>query len=243
MERPAVTSTTPLASARAALVADHAHADPAIWITRIPDAEVLAALRDVLDHRPASLHPTTRAILEGGLTRLTVDAFDAFHDLALLRRRAADFDPDVRDRLIAGAMVPAVMVQAAQVFRRWYRAQVLALFAGGIDAILAPATPTSAPALGRKTFVLDGVELPVRANIGIFTQPISFVGLPVVAVPVFASGMMPIGVQVIAAPWREDIALRIARHLEREGIAQVHRPGQGPEKCPGPSPEKCPGQG
>jgi allophanate hydrolase len=43
MERPAVTSTTPLASAQAALVADHAHADPAIWITRIPDAEVLTA--------------------------------------------------------------------------------------------------------------------------------------------------------------------------------------------------------
>ena len=32
--------------------------------------------------------------------------------------------------------------------------------------------------------MLDGVELPVRPNIGIFTQPISFIGLPVVAVPV-----------------------------------------------------------
>jgi aspartyl-tRNA(Asn)/glutamyl-tRNA(Gln) amidotransferase subunit A len=56
----------------------------------------------------------------------------------------------------------------------------------------------------------------VRANIGIHTQPISFIGLPVVAVPVPLEPM-PIGVQIIAAPWREDIALRVAFALERAG--------------------------
>ena len=66
--------------------------------------------------------------------------------------------------------------------------------------------------------MLDGVELPVRANIGIHTQPISFIGLPVVAVPVPLEPM-PIGVQIIAAPWREDIALRVAHALERMGVA------------------------
>jgi aspartyl-tRNA(Asn)/glutamyl-tRNA(Gln) amidotransferase subunit A len=65
---------------------------------------------------------------------------------------------------------------------------------------------------------LDGVELPVRANLGIFTQPISFIGLPVCAVPVWSEGeTLPIGVQVIGPPWREDLVLRVARHLEREG--------------------------
>ena len=53
-----------------------------------------------------------------------------------------------------------------------------------VDAILAPATPCTAPLIGQKTFVLDGVELPLRPNVGIYTQPISFIGLPVVAVPV-----------------------------------------------------------
>ena len=60
---------------------------------------------------------------------------------------------------------------------------MLALFAD-VDAILAPATPCTAPAIGQQTFMLDGVELNVRANLGIYTQPISFIGLPVVAVPV-----------------------------------------------------------
>jgi aspartyl-tRNA(Asn)/glutamyl-tRNA(Gln) amidotransferase subunit A len=71
--------------------------------------------------------------------------------------------------------------------------------------------------------MLDGVEMPIRPNLGIYTQPISFVGLPVVAVPVPLSPM-PIGVQIVAAPWREDIALRIAYELERKGIAAAPRP-------------------
>jgi aspartyl-tRNA(Asn)/glutamyl-tRNA(Gln) amidotransferase subunit A len=139
-----------------------------------------------------------------------------------LRKRPNDFDPAVRDRLLAGAMVPAPLVARAQKFRRWYRAQMLELFKT-VDVIIAPATPCVAPKLGQATFVLDGVELPVRANIGIHTQPISFVGLPVVAVPIPLQPM-PIGVQIIAAPWREDIALRVAYALERLGVAAAPRP-------------------
>ncbi|SDO40012.1 aspartyl-tRNA(Asn)/glutamyl-tRNA(Gln) amidotransferase subunit A [Afipia sp. GAS231] len=139
-----------------------------------------------------------------------------------LRKRPNDFDPAVRDRLIAGAMVPAPLVDRAQKFRRWYRAQVLELFKT-VDVILAPATPCIAPKLGQVMFNLGGVDLPVRANIGIHTQPISFIGLPVVAVPVPLEPM-PIGVQIIAAPWREDIALRTAYALEKMGVAAAPAP-------------------
>jgi AtzE family amidohydrolase len=145
-----------------------------------------------------------------------------------LRTRARDFDPAVRDRLIAGAMIPAALTAKAQKFRRWYREEVLALFAG-VDAILAPATPCTAPLIGQQTFLLDGVELPVRANLGIYTQPISFIGLPVVAVPV-ALKPMPIGVQIIAAPWREEIALRIAHALEQAGAVAATKPSLKGEK-------------
>jgi aspartyl-tRNA(Asn)/glutamyl-tRNA(Gln) amidotransferase subunit A len=139
-----------------------------------------------------------------------------------LRKRPNDFDPAVRDRLLAGAMIPAPMVDRAQKFRRWYRERVLELFKT-VDVILAPATPCVAPKLGQLNFVLDGVQMPVRANIGIHTQPISFIGLPVVAAPVPLEPM-PIGVQIIAAPWREDIALRIAFALEQIGVAAAPQP-------------------
>ena len=67
------------------------------------------------------------------------------------------------------------------------------------------------PILGR-----TGISTP--PNMGIFTQPISFIGLPVAAVPVWLEGeALPLGVQVIAAPWREDICLRIAHQLETQG--------------------------
>src|SRR5579864_1845360 len=87
-----------------------------------------------------------------------------------LRQRPHDFDPAVRDRLIAGAMIPAPLVDRAQKFRRWYRAEVLKIF-DQVDVLIAPATPCVAPKLGQATFVLDGVELLLRPNIGVHTQP------------------------------------------------------------------------
>src|SRR5215203_5294687 len=152
---------------------------------------------------------------------ITATEGSALH-LDRLRSRAADFDPEVRDRLIAGTMVPAALVNQAQKFRRWYRERALELFES-VDVILAPATPCVAPRLGQKTFVLDGVEMPLRPNIGIYTQPISFIGLPVVAAPVPLTPL-PIAVQIIAAPWREDLALRVAYALEQAGVAIAPRP-------------------
>jgi 1-carboxybiuret hydrolase len=139
-----------------------------------------------------------------------------------LRHRAADFDPAVRDRLFAGAMIPASLVVKAQKFRRWYQSEMKKLFME-TDAIIAPATPCTAPLIGETLLNLDGAQVPLRANIGIYTQPISFIGLPVVTVPVPLSPL-PIGIQIIAAPWREDIAIAIAAELERRGIARAPLP-------------------
>jgi aspartyl-tRNA(Asn)/glutamyl-tRNA(Gln) amidotransferase subunit A len=141
-----------------------------------------------------------------------------------LRTRPRDFEPAIRDRLIAGAMVPGSLVVKAQKFRRWYRDEVLKLFEG-VDAIIAPATPFPAPRIGQQTMLLEGAEVPLRPNIGVYTQPISFIGLPVVAAPVPLQPL-PIGVQIIAAPWREDVALRIAYALELAGVVAAPRPAE-----------------
>ncbi len=141
--------------------------------------------------------------------------------LERLRTRGPDFDPDVRDRLIAGAMLPGAWVAQAQKFRRRFRREALALFRD-VDILLAPATPCRAPKIGQKTFVLDGREMLVRPNIGLFTQPLSFIGLPVVVAPVWTDGeKLPIGVQIVTAPWREDLALRVASALEQAGVVRA----------------------
>ena len=139
-----------------------------------------------------------------------------------LRARAGDYDPAVRDRLIAGALAPASLLIKAQKFRRWYQTEVLKLFTE-VDAILAPATPCTAPLIGQQMFTLGDAEMPVRANLGLYTQPISFIGLPVVAVPLPLEPL-PTAVQIIAAPWREDVALRLAHMLEMKGVVAAPRP-------------------
>jgi aspartyl-tRNA(Asn)/glutamyl-tRNA(Gln) amidotransferase subunit A len=152
---------------------------------------------------------------------ITASEGAALH-LDRLRTRPRDFEPAIRDRLISGAMVPGSLVVKAQKFRRWYRDQVLKLFEG-VDAIIAPATPFPAPRIGQQTMMLEGAEVPLRPNIGVYTQPISFIGLPVVAAPVPLQPL-PIGVQIIAAPWREDVALRIAYALELADVVAAPRP-------------------
>lgn len=138
--------------------------------------------------------------------------------LADLRARAADFDPLTRSRFLAGALVPAAWVNFAQRFRSWYKEQVRQLFES-VDVILAPATPCPAGRIGQETMVLDNKVMPLRPNLGLFTQPISFIGLPVVCVPIHRPGKMPVGVQLIGAPYKESQLLRVAYQLEQDGVA------------------------
>ncbi|WP_048439192.1 AtzE family amidohydrolase [Caenimonas sp. SL110] len=137
-----------------------------------------------------------------------------------LRERTQDFEPHSVDRFIAGALQPAHWYVRAQRFRRSYRDKVNALFSKW-DVLLCAATPVSAPLIGEEWITVNGQRFPCRPSIGLLTQPVSFAGCPVVAAPMWPQGTggMPIGVQVIAAPWREDLALRAAAVLQTAGVA------------------------
>ena len=134
-----------------------------------------------------------------------------------LRKRPEDFDPVVVERFLAGALLPIAWYRHAQRFRRIFRDRVREVFSK-VDVLLAPATPFPAIKIGQPTINIDGKEILSRPNLGLFTQPLSFIGLPVVSVPVHEPGELPIGVQVIGAPYNEQAILRVARELERAGI-------------------------
>ncbi len=161
------------------------------------------------------------AILRAAAFLITNAESAAFH-LDRLRARADDFDPDTRDRFLAGAMLPAAWYVEAQRARRHFHDRIMTLFEN-VDLIVAPATPCVAPLIGQKTMNLRGESVPVRPNLGLFSQPVSCIGLPVAAVPVLG-GSLPIGVQLIAAPWREDLCLRAAFALERAGVVGAKPP-------------------
>jgi len=134
-----------------------------------------------------------------------------------LRTRPLDFDPMTRDRFLAGALLPAALYIRAQRFRSWYRAQVRKIFRE-VDVLLTPTTPFPAPRIGQDTITIDGVQVLTRPMLGLYTQPLSFIGLPVISVPVAGLGPLPLGVQLVAAPWQEAALFRVAAALERDGI-------------------------
>lgn len=139
-----------------------------------------------------------------------------------LSRRPQDFEPLSVDRFMAGLLQPAAWYVRAQRFRQRYRDEVNALFQDW-DILLAPATPVCAQPIGTDWIDLNGQRLPCRAAMGLLTQPISFAGCPVVVAPLWPDGTggLPLGVQLIAAPWREDVVLRAAKWLEQRGIARI----------------------
>jgi len=155
-----------------------------------------------------------------------------------LRVRYDEYEPHSRDRLVAGSLIPASWLLQAQRIRRQVLEEALRLFEHH-DLLLAPATPVQATPIGAEWININGVVLPCRPSMGLLTQPISCLGLPVCAVPMWPWGMpdnapgsavpanqsstararLPIGVQLIAAPWREDLCLAAAAFLEHAGAA------------------------
>jgi AtzE family amidohydrolase len=141
-----------------------------------------------------------------------------------LRKRAQDFEPLSVDRFISGLLQPADWYLRAQRFRRVYRDRVNALFEDW-DVLVAPATPVPAPAIGTEWIDINGTRQPSRAAMGLLTQPISFAGCPVAVAPMWPenTGGLPLGVQLIAAPWKEDLCLRAAKVLQDAGVAGMKK--------------------
>ena len=159
----------------------------------------------------------TVEIPDAGLGRAAAFVITAAESAQLhlpnLKKRAADFEPMIRDRLLANALMPAAWYLQAQRVRRSYYGKVMRLFES-VDVILAPATPRPAKKIGEDMMTIRGKEMLARPNIGLLTQPISCIGLPVVCAPVGDAGGLPVGMQIIAAPWREDLCFRGAGMLQ-----------------------------
>jgi AtzE family amidohydrolase len=192
------------------------------WFRQRAQPEALAAVDTVAQALGAS-RTVELPMVEAGRAAafLITNSEGAALHLSDLRTRAQDFEPLSRDRFLAGALLPAAWVARAQRVRRLYAEQA-ARALERFDILLAAATPCAATPIGAEWFELNGRRAQVRPNMGVLTQPISCIGLPVCAVPVWgAHPSLPIGVQVIAAPWREDLVLRVAAALESAGVAQA----------------------
>jgi AtzE family amidohydrolase len=140
-----------------------------------------------------------------------------------LARRALAFDPETRDRLLAGNLVPTPLRDRAAEFGAWFRARALALL-DHHDVLIAPATSDVAPLIARPMIHTGAGPAPARANLGMLAQPISLAGLPVLSAPIRREGTLPLGLQLIGAPGREGQLFDLAARLEAAGVLGVTAP-------------------
>ncbi|MEH1938781.1 MAG: AtzE family amidohydrolase [Nostoc sp.] len=191
------------------------------YFTQGAELEALAAVQKVADAMKVTEYVTIPEAHRARAAAFVITASEGANlHLDKLRSRLQDFDSATRDRFLAGALIPSSWYLQAQRFRKWYRDRVREVFQN-VDVILAPTTPISAPLIGQQTMILDGEEILVRPHLGLFTQPLSFIGLPVLSVPIQRPNALPLGVQLIAAPYNEALILRVAAALEAKGIVSA----------------------
>ncbi|MBN3909734.1 MAG: AtzE family amidohydrolase [Nostoc sp. NMS1] len=199
-----------ISSIRIAIAAD--------YFTKGAEPEALAAVQKVADALNVTQYVTIPEAHRARAAAFVITASEGANlHLDKLRSHPQDFDPATRDRFLAGALIPSSWYLQAQRFRKWYSDRVREVFQN-VDIIIAPTTPISAPLICQQTMILDGEEILVRPHLGLFTQPFSFIGLPVLSVPIQRQNALPLGVQLIAAPYNEALILRVAAALETEGV-------------------------
>ena len=131
--------------------------------------------------------------------------------------RAAGFGAEVRRRIMIGAYVlsagyyDAYYVRAQKI-RTLIRRDFEAAFHAGVDAILTPATPSTAFGIGEKGSA-DPVEMYLN---DVFTVTVNMAGLPGLVVPGgLASDGLPLGLQLIGRPFEEETLFSLGSAIEQ----------------------------
>jgi aspartyl-tRNA(Asn)/glutamyl-tRNA(Gln) amidotransferase subunit A len=213
LPRPANRPRSPIAGIRVA-VADglFASADP----------DVMAAVREtatVLGDLGARLVdvsvPATQAVLDDTATIVRADAL-AVH-ASRYRTEPDRFGAEIRERLRIASTITAEQLSAAhQRGHEWQRA-VLKVFRE-VDIVLTPTTKTTAPTFG-------GDPIETTAMLMRMTYPWSLAHVPALSMPCgFSTNGLPIGCQMVAAPWNDELLLDLARAYQGATTWHEKRP-------------------
>jgi aspartyl-tRNA(Asn)/glutamyl-tRNA(Gln) amidotransferase subunit A len=155
--------------------------------------------------------PDIEALNRAGLVILLSEAA-AVHQAHLHRR--GDFGSDVLALLDQGSLIPAADYVNAQRLRKLLLTEFHALFRG-IDCLLTPTTPITAPRIGQTEITLDGVAHDSRMLTTRFVRGFNVLGFPALSMPCgLSSNGLPIGLQIIARPFEENLVLMLGKALE-----------------------------
>ncbi|MCY4087363.1 MAG: amidase [Actinomycetia bacterium] len=143
--------------------------------------------------------------------------------LETLRTRLADYDPDVRARLLTGLFIPSPVyalgnrgrLLAYELTREAFRE---------VDVLVAPTMPTLPPRIGEDTVDLNGEEILYRLTIIPFNSPWSLVGLPVLSVPCGFVDGLPAGLALVGWRFAEPTLFRAGHAFQQVTDWHSRRP-------------------
>jgi aspartyl-tRNA(Asn)/glutamyl-tRNA(Gln) amidotransferase subunit A len=137
-----------------------------------------------------------------------------FH-LPWLRSRPEDYSPAVRERLELGLLIPATSYLHAQRVRRQLIDRALPVFSE-VDVVVMPTSPTAATPLGSDLSASDEADPELLAAAINFTGPFDLLGFPALSIPCgFTLNDLPVGLQLVAAPYEEAKLYAIAHAYEQ----------------------------
>jgi aspartyl-tRNA(Asn)/glutamyl-tRNA(Gln) amidotransferase subunit A len=134
------------------------------------------------------------------------------------KSRAAGFGSEVKRRIMVGTYVLSAgyydaYYLKAQKVRTLIKRDFEESFHAGVDAILAPITPSSAFAIGDEELASDPVKMYLQ---DVFTITVNMAGLPALSVPAGLDGKgLPLGLQLIGKPFDEDTLFKTAHVIEQ----------------------------
>lgn len=156
--------------------------------------------------------PDIEALNTAGLVVLLSEA-SAVHQTNLSRR--GDFGPDVLALLDQGSLISATDYVNAQRLRKRLVAEFHHLLRT-IDCLFTPSTPITAPRIGQVEVTLDGIQHNTRMLTTRFARGFNVLGFPALSIPCGASAEgLPIGLQMVARPFEENLLLALGEALER----------------------------
>ncbi|MEW1685757.1 amidase [Streptomyces sp. NPDC093594] len=190
------------------------------WLVEAPDAPVASAI--------AAL--TRGALADHDVTQVPCDALtgmrEAFRDIqdseafAIHADRVHDrpdlFDAEVLERLRSASETPGWRLVRAHQAREAARERVNSLFEH-FDLLASPTVGTTAPLIGDREVTVNGASHAVRSTLLALTSPWNLIGFPALSVPAGHVGRLPVGLQLICPPNREEVLFSVADSLVRPG--------------------------
>lgn len=164
--------------------------------------------------------------LAGPLFVAIADTDSAAVQYERLRERTTEFDSGTRSRLLAGSLLSVGLYNKAQRARTLLRRQFDETLAR-YDALISPMSARPALKVEEEAAPLTSKEDVLRRQFASrnFTTPWALAGLPAASIPCgFAGGTLPIGLQVGAGAFREDVILRIAAAYQDATEWHTRRP-------------------